>query len=117
MCAIRSDDGMHETGEQTHIDNYVDRDALKRELVVAFEKLRLGEQNCLEFAETLGRAKEIYEQLNPDTRNNESTRPVFLDLMASILKRPRSSLDASCYIYNYLRPEARDLIRTHKIAD
>jgi ParB/RepB/Spo0J family partition protein len=125
-----------------HILHYAENDTLKQELSIADENLCRDDLTDLEFAEALGHAKELYEQLYPDTKHNAkkkrgrprrcdnsstssdpkngsepSSRPAFLDHESRILGRSRSSLGNYCFIYKNLTKKARDLIRNHKVAD
>ncbi len=109
---------------------FTEHNALLQELVVLDENLCRDELNHLEYAEALGRAKQIYEKLYPRTGHGkgrmkqhpesgfcESQRPAFLDDKSRQLGWSRSKLAEYMYLYKHLLPEVRDLIRTHAIAD
>jgi hypothetical protein len=122
--------------------HYLENDTLKHQLSTADENLCRDDLTDLEFAEALGHAKALYEQLYPDTKHNgkkkrgrprrcdtsttssdpkngsePSSRPAFLDHESRILGRSRSSLGNYCFIYKNLTKKTRDLIRNHKVAD
>lgn len=101
-----------QTQERAVIDENVCREAL----------------TCLEFAEVLGRSKEIYETRYPETKHggrkkktqdpeNRSSRPAFVDDIASKLGQSRSSLSDYLYVYKHTTQEVRDLIRNSFVAN
>lgn len=106
--------------------------ALLQELVVLDENLCRDELNHLEYAEALGRAKQIYVKLyprtghgkgrtkqNPENGSCESApqRPAFLDDKARQLGWSRSKLGEYLYIYRHLLPEVREVIRGHEMVN
>src|SRR5215470_4873086 len=100
---------------RAQIKEFSEDNALRQELIVLDENLCRDELNHLEYAEALGRTKEIYETLYPQTKHNGSKknptlshlkngsepprRPAFLDDTARKLGRSRSSLGNYVYIY------------------
>jgi hypothetical protein len=87
---------------------FTEHNELRQELVVLDENLCRDELNHLEYAEALGRAKQIYQKLYPRTGHGKgrtqqdpengsseptSQRPAFLDDKARQLGWSRSKLD------------------------
>jgi len=113
---------------------YDNQNDLKQQLSIVDENLCHDELTDLEFAESLGRAKELYEALNPNTKHNASKKkstssdpkngsegrakpPAFLDHESRQLGRSRSSLGNYIFVYTHLVEEARQCIRSHQVAD
>jgi hypothetical protein len=99
-----------------------------QEMAIIDENICREALTCLEFAEALGRAKEIYETRYPETKHggrkkkaqdpeNGSSRPAFVDDMASKLGQSRSSLSDYLYVYKHTTQEVRDLIRNNFVAN
>src|SRR5712691_8478640 len=111
---------------------FTEHNALLQELVVLDENLCRDELNHLEYAEALGRAKQIYVKLYPRTGHGkgrtrqdpengssppEPQRPAFLDEQSRQLGWSRSKLAEYTYLYKHLLPEVRDMIREHEMVN
>ena len=110
------------------ISFYGEQTELKHAMAVIDENVCREALTCLEFAEALGRSKEIYETCYPETKHggrkqkaqdpeNGSSRPAFVDDMASKLGQSRSSLSDYLYVYKHTTQEVRDLIRHSLVAN
>jgi hypothetical protein len=92
---------------------------LKHEWAMIQENLSRKDLTVLDLAYALGRSKEIYEDLHPESRHGKQTKDgpkveSFLDYEANAHSRSRASIGNYVFIYQHLCPTVFEQLRTCK---